>query len=80
MNQPQQTSTNTTPEKPRLMRRPEVETLTGYKCSAIYQKMREGTFPQSVRLSVNRVAWVAAEVHEWLDARIAESRNQKEEV
>lgn len=36
------------------------------------QKAKE--FPQPVRISKRRVAWIAAEVEEWCEARIAAHR------
>ena len=58
----------------RFLRRPAVEDLTGYKTSAIYQKMHDGTFPKAVKLGANRVGWIASEIYAWMDERIAESR------
>jgi prophage regulatory protein len=52
-----------------LLRRPEVERLTGLRKTAIYEQMAAGTFPQPRRISVRCVAWVAAEVEEWIAAR-----------
>ncbi len=66
-------SSNISPE--RFMRRHEVEALTGYKTSAIYQKMHDGTFPKAIRIGANRVAWLSSDIQNWMEARIAESRN-----
>ena len=65
----------TTPTPERFMRRHEVEAITGYKTSAIYQKMADGSFPKAVKLGTNRVGWIASEIHAWIEQRIAESRN-----
>jgi prophage regulatory protein len=32
----------------------------------------QGKFPKRVRIGENRIAWVAAEIEAWIDARIAE--------
>lgn len=57
---------------PRLLRRAEVERLTGQARSTIYDGIRSGTFPAPVRLSAASVAWVEAEVLAWIAAKIAE--------
>jgi prophage regulatory protein len=56
---------------PRLIRRSDVQRMTGLGASSIYQLQREGNFPQSVQVSERRVAWVESEVSEWVSKRIA---------
>ncbi|MGC9982168.1 MAG: AlpA family transcriptional regulator [Polyangia bacterium] len=58
----------------RLLRRRQVESLTGLKRSTIYQRLAEGTFPKQIRLGPRSVGWLASEVEAWVQARIAESR------
>lgn len=58
----------------RFLRRHEVEKLTGYKTSAIYAKMHDGSMPKAIRIGANRVAWLESEIHAWMEQRIAESR------
>ena len=41
----------------RLLRRPEVEELTGLARATLYQKMAMGHFPRPVKLGVRAVAW-----------------------
>ena len=55
-----------------LLRRKEVEKLTALSRSRIYALMAAGSFPKPARLGTMSVAWVEAEVREWIDARIAE--------
>src|SRR6187455_421300 len=55
-----------------LLRRQDVEAVTGLSKSQIYLRMAEGRFPQPVTLADRLVRWVADEVREWVDARIAE--------
>lgn len=57
----------------RLLRRPEVEHLTGYSRSTIYRLMDIGQFPRPVRLSPRSVAWLESDIQAWIDSRIAES-------
>ena len=60
-----------------LIRIPEMEAITGYKRPTIYKRLKDDpTFPKPVPLSNRRsrgapVAWVLAEVQEWVRQRIA---------
>jgi prophage regulatory protein len=56
---------------PRLMKRPEVEGLTGLSRSAIYDLMTRGVFPRTVKLGPKSVAWVDEEIRQWIADRIA---------
>jgi|GEM_PF-59309 len=55
----------------RLLRRKEVELKTGKSRSAIYVEIQNGTFPAPVFIGVNSVAWVEAEIDQWIAERIA---------
>ncbi|UOR15832.1 AlpA family phage regulatory protein [Qipengyuania aquimaris] len=55
----------------RLIRLPEVLSKTGHSRSRLYA---DDTFPRRVRLGARGVAWVEAEVDEWIRERI-ESRD-----
>lgn len=52
----------------RLIRLPEVLTKTGLSRSRLYA---DGSFPKRVPLGQRGVAWVEAEVEEWIAGRIA---------
>lgn len=56
----------------RLLRRPEVEWKTGKSRAGIYEGIRAGTFPAPVPIGRNSVAWLEAEVDQWIAARINE--------
>ena len=56
----------------RVLRRPEVEALTGKTRSGIYRDMTAGTFPRPIRLSPKAVGWLEEDVLAWKAARIAE--------
>jgi prophage regulatory protein len=58
----------------RLLRRRQVETLTGLKRSTIYEGMARGHFPKPIHLGPRSVGWLANEIEDWIAARIAESR------
>lgn len=59
---------------PRLIRRAEVQHLTGLSRSGIYDLMKLGKFPRPVELGAMSVAWVESEVHDWVGNRIANMR------
>ncbi len=50
----------------RLLRRPEVEKLTGLSRGTLYTKMNEGTFPRPRRIGRRAVAWTGAEIEHWI--------------
>ena len=52
----------------RLLRRPEVERLTGLSRASIYARMAAGSFPQPVRLGSNSVAWKLRDIENWIEA------------
>ena len=57
-----------------LLRLPTVCELTGYKRSSIYNLIKAGKFPPSVRLAGGgAVAWRAAEVRAWTEAQGAKA-------
>jgi prophage regulatory protein len=56
----------------RILRRPDVEHLTGLARASIYQRMAEGKFPKPVSLGGRAVGWVEAEIADWQKRRIAE--------
>ena len=52
----------------RLMRRPEVESITGLSRATIYAKMQKGEFPAPLRLGSNAVAWRADDIEHWIES------------
>jgi len=58
----------------RLLRRRQVETLTGLKRSTIYEGMARGHFPKPIHLGPRSVGWLANEIEDWIVARVVESR------
>jgi prophage regulatory protein len=57
-------------EQRRLIRRAEVRRRTGLSGPTIWRYETQGTFPQSVRLSENAVAYFEDEIDEWIHSRI----------
>lgn len=62
---------------PRLIRFDEVLRLTGISRPRVYALISAGKFPRQVKLGRMSVAFVEAEVREWIAARIAERDNPK---
>ena len=61
-------------EHSRIMRRPEVERITGLSRSTIYKMMAEGEFPKPTKLGRRAVGWPAGAVINWLDSRAREAQ------
>ena len=61
-------------DKLQLLRRTEVEQLTGLSRTAIYDRMREGSFPKSIALSPKTIRWVRGEILKWIKEQIINSR------
>jgi len=59
------------PAERRILRRPEVESKTGFKRAHIYGLMKEGKFPKTVRLGVRAVGWDSVEIDQWVASKIA---------
>ena len=52
-----------------LLRRPQVESMTGLKRSSIYALMKCGEFPHPVKLSARAVAWRSDDINAWIRNR-----------
>lgn len=51
-----------------LLRRQEVERLTGLSRSAIYRLKAEGKFPTPLQVGPNAVRWLTSEIVAWRDS------------
>ena len=58
----------------KIVRRKEVESITGLSRSSLYFKMSKGLFPRAVKLSERSVGWLEHEVQAWLHDRISATR------
>ena len=65
----------TVPARRTLIRRPEVEELTGLSKSTIYAWMRQGLFPQPVKVGPHAVRWYLDEVLDFINSRPRRRRN-----
>ena len=59
-----------------ILRRKQVEGITGLSRSSIYAMIDDGTFPKQINLSERSVGWLEHEVQEWLENRISASRKR----
>ncbi len=50
---------------------------TGLSRSTVYLMISRKEFPPPVSLGERAVGWVESEIDQWLDARIAESRDRQ---
>lgn len=57
---------------PKILRRREVESLTGKSRSSLYRDMDVGKFPKPIKLGEKAVGWIEEEVLAWMRARIEE--------
>lgn len=56
-----------------LLRRPDVEELTGLSRAWIYAAMQRGDFPRPVRIGRRMVAWPKSVIDDWIEQRKAEA-------
>ena len=56
-------------ESLRIIKLPEVLSLTGLSRASIYEKMNLGSFPRTVKLGGRSVGWYEREIAEWLGSR-----------
>lgn len=59
-----------------LLRLPQVEGRTGYKRSTIYRLVKTHCFPAPISLGSRASAWIESEVDQWIEGRIADSREK----
>jgi prophage regulatory protein len=57
----------------KLLRRPELESITGLSRSTIYAWMKDGKFPPPVKLGTRLVAWRESDISAWLESRETKS-------
>jgi prophage regulatory protein len=56
---------NTSPD--RILRLKSVLDRTGLSRSTMYRKIREGTFPQKVKISINGTGWRESAINLWIE-------------
>ncbi|RWN11466.1 MULTISPECIES: AlpA family transcriptional regulator [unclassified Mesorhizobium] len=53
-----------------ILRRDEVERVTGLPRSTIYAKIASGEFPKSIKLGARSVGWLESDIAAWQRSRI----------
>lgn len=61
--------------EPKLERLPAVLRRVPISRSALYERVRAGTFPKPIPLGPQTVAWIATEIDQWIAGQIAAARN-----
>src|SRR5262249_43579000 len=64
---------------PSVLRRKDVQALTGLSRSTIYQYVKDGAFPKPVALGPRAVGWLESEVTEWVAGRVKLARDGRQE-
>ena len=59
----------------RILRLKDVKDRTGLSRSSIYQKIRLGIFPNSVRLGARSVGWLESSIDQWIAERVGMGRD-----
>jgi prophage regulatory protein len=54
-----------------VLRINEVISKTGLSRSTVYELMKAGTFPQSVKLAIRTIGWLEADIDLWIEAKFA---------
>jgi prophage regulatory protein len=63
---------NEAPSEPRLITRRQLRTMIPFTPQHILRLEKKGRFPRRIRIGANRVAWLLAEIEDWVAARMAE--------
>ena len=58
-----------------IIKLPRVKEKTALSRSSIYAKIKEGSFPQQIRLGARAIGFIESEIDAWIHARIESSRN-----
>jgi len=57
----------------KFIKLPYVEELTGFKKSSIYAMMKDGRFPQNIKIGARAVVWNSDSVEQWMQDHIKSS-------
>ncbi|MBV8774452.1 MAG: AlpA family phage regulatory protein [Deltaproteobacteria bacterium] len=57
------------PRREQILRKPDLESITGLDRATIARLIQKGQFPRPVRLSLRAVGWKASDVEEWIRSR-----------
>ncbi len=62
------------PSSTTLLRLPAVRQRVGLSTATIYRLVKQGTFPRPLKLGAQSVAWIEAEIQQWLRTCFVRSR------
>jgi prophage regulatory protein len=68
------------PEPERILRMRTVIERTGLSRSTLYRKMRDGTFPNQVRISEHCCGWRESAINRWIADPVAHTENKTAET
>jgi prophage regulatory protein len=60
----------------KIYRKKELCQLLGISSATLYRRIKEGTFPRSIKVSDNIVGWLAADLEDWFDNLVESQRPQ----
>lgn len=60
-----------------IIRLPKVMKKTCRCRTAIYEEMKEGTFPKQIPIGPRAVGWDESEIDAWIDQKIQAARRQR---
>lgn len=58
-----------------LLRRKQVEAITGLSRSSIYDAIQHGNFPRPIPLTARTVAWTRSSIDQWISERISAAKH-----
>lgn len=58
----------------KLLRLPQVKSITGLSKSSIYARIAEGTFPKQIPLGPRLVVWVDSDIQNWITQQVSAAR------
>jgi len=58
----------------KLLRLPQVKSITGLSKSTIYFRISEGTFPKQIPLGPRLVVWVESDIQNWITEQVSAAR------
>mgnify|MGYP001759758640 CR=1 FL=1 len=59
------------PISDRIIRLDTVLSRTGLSRSTLYRKIREGTFPAQIKISINGAGWKESDINHWIANPVA---------
>ena len=58
----------------KLLRLPQVKTITGLSKSTIYARISECTFPKQIPLGPRLVVWLEFDIKKWISEQVSAAR------